>query len=58
MVLLEDGIGIFNISRTDSGSLSKINPSFWINQKDLSTFIECKEDLVYINVIEHNPLMK
>jgi hypothetical protein len=37
VVLLEDGIGIFNVSKTDSASsLSKISPAFWIKQKDLS----------------------
>jgi hypothetical protein len=59
VVLLEDGIGIFNVSKTDSASsLSKISPAFWIKQKDLSEFIKCKEDLVYVNIIDHNPLIK
>lgn len=58
MVLLEDGIGLFNLSRPDTSNGTKISPSFWIDLKNLSTFLKCNEELVYVNFISHNALMK
>jgi hypothetical protein len=52
MFLLENGLGIFNLSKGNGNK--KLTPDVWISEKELMDRFGLSEELAYVNCLKLN----